>query len=152
MQLFSAQCCHQESVSVNPPSQTLPGLILTHRFCSDGALGRSGPDAGGRRSYGGPVLPIHEVMGCGAADSPWLIADSHRLSPYKSLQEDLAQATGMGEGTQIWDSKTLEAEMDDFQRRRTDGTLEDDGGGLKGGMVRGVLLSNDATKMYEQFF
>lgn len=83
-------------------------------------------------------------MGCGAvtpvADSPLLIANSHRLSPYKSLQlhsiqKDLAQATGMGEGTQIWDSKTLEAEMDDFQWRRADGTLEEDGGGLNRGMV-----------------
>lgn len=68
-------------------------------------------------------------------DSPLLVANSRRLSPYKSMQGDLAQATGVGEGTPIWDSKTLAAEMDDFQWRRTDGTLEEDGGGLNGGMV-----------------
>lgn len=79
-------------------------MVSTQRFRSGGALG---PTSGAGEATGeggrGPVPPIHEVMGCGAADSPLLIADCHRLSPYKSpqlhsIQEDLAQATGMGGG------------------------------------------------------
>lgn len=115
---------------------------------------RSDPDqiiqdqisVGARRSHGGPLFLIHEVVGCGAftptAAAPLLIANSRLLSPYKSPQlpsdqEDLAAAAGMGEaegeGGQIWDSKMLTAEMDDFQQRRADGALQEDGRGLNGG-------------------
>ena len=61
----------------------------------------------GQRSHRGPFFLIHEVMGCGAitptADAPLLIANSHLLSPYKSLQlppdqEGLAQGAARGEG------------------------------------------------------
>lgn len=79
-------------------------MVSTQMFCSDGALQRSDPDLPALTSGAGGATGVRFcrfMKWWGVVPLP-----SHRLSPYKSLQlhsiqEDLAQATRVGEGTDL---------------------------------------------------